>query len=95
MGNDDWIELDPPDSRCCLLHGRRFDWGQWNLVGYQCTLPFMGGPSEKPEKEIAADLDRWEPLTDERTMLVTHGPAEGILDLGILDRHAGSLDGYT
>jgi Icc-related predicted phosphoesterase len=90
MGNDDWIDLNPGDSRIQSLHCRRVDRGEFNFVGYQYTLPFMGGPNERPEEEIAEDLRRLAPLMDERTVLVTHGPASGILDLGILDVSAGS-----
>ena len=40
----------------------------------------MGGPFEKPEEEIAVDLDRVQPLMDERAVFTTHGPAEGKAD---------------
>lgn len=90
MGNDDWVELNPPEGRLQSIHGRRLDFGTYNFVGYQYSLPFMGGVFEKPEKEIEADIARLEPLMDRRTVLVTHSPAFGVLDLGVLDRHAGS-----
>jgi len=80
MGNDDWVELDPPVGRFHALHGRRVDHGAFNFVGYQCTLPFMGGINERPEAAIAAELEPLQPLMDERTVLVTHSPAAGILD---------------
>lgn len=80
MGNDDWVELDPPSGRFRSLHGRRVDHAAFNFVGYQCTLPFMGGINERPEAAIAAELAPLAPLIDERTVLVTHSPAAGILD---------------
>ena len=90
MGNDDWMDLGEAGPTVVPLNMRRVEHGSFNFVGYQHTLPFMGGPFEKTEEEIAADLDQIIELIDERTVLLTHGPAEGILDLGIADRHAGS-----
>src|SRR5262245_17851921 len=43
MGNDDWVGIEPPDERFQFLHGRRIERGGFNFVGYQFTLPFMGG----------------------------------------------------
>ena len=80
MGNDDWIDLDPAPGRVQTLHMIRRDYGGFNFVGYQYTLPFMGGVFEKPEQEIGEDLLQLERLVDDRTVLVTHGPARGILD---------------
>jgi Icc-related predicted phosphoesterase len=90
MGNDDMIELDPAAPGCHSLQGRRLEYGSCNFVGYQYSLPFMGGVFEKPEEEIAADLELLRPLMDSDTVLVTHNPAHGILDLGVLGEHAGS-----
>jgi len=90
MGNDDFVDVDPPSPSFVPLHGRRVDLGTWNLVGYHHSPPFIGGPHEKPEEEIRQDLERLAPLVDERTVLVTHSPAAGILDVGIFDVHAGS-----
>ena len=90
MGNDDLVELEPCSDHIQSLHGRRIDLGSYNFVGYQYSLPFMGGIFEKPEEEIAADLAVLESLLDDRTVLVTHNPANGILDTGVLDCSAGS-----
>lgn len=90
MGNDDWVELDSPGLEVQSIHGRRVELGSFNLVGYQFSLPFMGGVFEQPEEEIAADLASLQALMNSDTVFVTHSPAYGILDLGILDRHAGS-----
>lgn len=80
MGNDDWTDLDPPPGRVESLHMTRRDFRGFNFVGYQYTLPFMGGVYERPEKEIGQDLLALGPLVDDRTVLVTHGPAAGTLD---------------
>lgn len=80
MGNDDWVGLTPPGERIRSLHGGRVDRAGLNFVGYQCTLPFMGGVNERSEEAIASELSRLETLMDERTILVTHSPAAGVLD---------------
>jgi Icc-related predicted phosphoesterase len=80
MGNDDWIDLAPEASRIQSLHMTRRDVGGFNFVGYQCTIPFMGGVFEKAEHEIGEDLVQLERCLDERTVLVTHSPAAGVLD---------------
>jgi len=91
MGNWDRIALPerPPGVRS--LHGRRIEWQGFNLVGYQVTPPFTGGPFEKPEETIAEELDALAPLLDENTLLVTHGPARGILDVTHTGAHVGSV----
>ena len=90
MGNNDLIELDPGSDQFIAIHGRRVALAHFNLIGYRYTLPFMGGIYEKPENEIAADLDRLQAEVDTNTILVTHNPAYGVLDIGILKRRAGS-----
>ena len=90
MGNDDLVELQPQNDQFQSLHGRRVNGGAFNFVGYQYSLPWMGGVFEKTEEEIAKDLFHLEKLVDHETVLVTHNPAFGILDLGVLDNHAGS-----
>ena len=91
MGNDDWIELAAPSDDHQSVNGRRIEHGGFNFVGYQYTLPFMGGVHEKPESEIRIDLEAIEPKLDENTVLVTHGPAYGVLDRAVLDRPVGSV----
>ncbi|PYV11558.1 MAG: hypothetical protein DMG23_04040 [Acidobacteria bacterium] len=90
MGNDDFVELEPGSERIQPLHGRRVEMGPYNFVGYEYSPPFMCGVFEEPEEEIAADIARLEPLMDRQTILVTHSPAEGILDRGFFNRSAGS-----
>ena len=91
MGNDDLVELDPSSDQFVSIHGRRVELLNTNLVGYQYSLPFMGGVYEKPENEIRVDIAYLEGLVDAATVLVTHNPAYGVLDSGILDIHTGSL----
>lgn len=91
MGNEDWIELAAPSDDHHSVHGQRVEHGIFNFIGYQYTLPFMGGVHERPEDEIRVDLEAIEPELDENTVLITHGPAYGVLDRGVLDRHAGSV----
>jgi len=91
MGNDDMAAMPERSGYLIPLHGRRWEGARFNFVGYQYSLPFMGGIFEKPESEIAVDLRTLSPLVDERSVLVTHSPAFGILDTGILGLHAGSL----
>lgn len=90
MGNDDAIELDSSLSHVQSIHRRCLEVNGWRFVGYQYSLPFAGGLYEKPEESIAADLESISPLVDPNTVLVTHNPAYGILDVGMTDCHAGS-----
>jgi len=90
MGNDDLVELPPQSSRVISLHGRRWQLGAFNFVGYQYSLPFMGGVFERPEHKIAEDLEALAASVDEQTVFVTHSPAYKILDRGFFDLHAGS-----
>ncbi len=91
MGNDDMAELDPPAGTIQSVHNRRVEFNGFNVVGYQFSLPFMGGINEKPEDGIRADLEQLEALIDERTIFVTHSPAYGTMDVGfIMAQHAGS-----
>ena len=80
LGNDDLVPLEHVPVMWQSIHGRRHQCGPWNFVGYQYSPPFMGGILEKPESGIAADVVAIEPHMDSRTVLVTHCPAEGILD---------------
>ena len=91
MGNDDMVELEPHKDSIQSIHNSRVEFGGLNFVGYQYSLPFMGGIFEKSEDGIRDDLSSIDTLVDDRTVLVTHSPAYGVLDIGILDRHAGSV----
>lgn len=90
MGNDDFVDLSPASDQFTSIHGRRIEVGGFNLVGYQYSLPFVGGVYEKPEEAIREDLVQLRASVDTKTVLVTHSPAYGVLDTGILDIHAGS-----
>ncbi len=82
MGNDDGFDIAESWPGWTPLHGSRVDLGDFNFVGYQYSLPWMGGVFEKPEEEIARDLDKLASLVDRVTVLVTHSPAQGVLDPG-------------
>ena len=90
MGNDDAVELEPETNSIQSIHRVRVEIGGFNFVGYQYSLPFMGGIFEKPEDGIREDLRSLIALVDDRTVLVTHCPAYGILDVGMLGLRAGS-----
>ena len=82
MGNDDLVELNSSSNRVQSLNGRRVRTGQFAFVGYQYSLPFMGGTFEKPEAGIESDLRDLTELLDAETVVVTHSPVLGILDPG-------------
>src|SRR5688572_18797245 len=56
MGNDDLVELNPRSAHVQSVHGRRVECGGFGFVGYQYSLPFMGGVFEKPEEAIRTDV---------------------------------------
>jgi Icc-related predicted phosphoesterase len=91
MGNDDFVELEPLSGSIRSVHEARVAFGSFNVVGYQHTLPFMGGINERPEGQIEEDLHRLENLVDQDTILVTHGPAHGVMDTVTLGGNAGSI----
>ena len=91
MGNDDLVDIEPLSDSIRSVHETRIAVGAFNLVGYQYSLPFMGGTNEKPERQIAEDLRRLDDLVDQNTVLVTHGPAHGVLDTVSIGGHAGSI----
>ncbi len=90
MGNDDMIELSSDYAQIQSLHAQRIELNGYTFVGYQYSLPFMGGIFEKPEAGIRKDLEALEELFDKNTVFVTHSPAYGILDRTFLGENAGS-----
>jgi Icc-related predicted phosphoesterase len=92
MGNDDNVSLDYEDEKVRSVHGRRIELGGFGFVGYQYSPPFVGDVFVKPEREIEADLKQVEPLLDPKTVLVTHTPAFGRVDLTFGKEHVGSAD---
>ena len=81
MGNDDNVGLDYEDALITSLHDKRVEFDGYNFVGYQYTPPFAGETFVKEDSEIAADLRLLGGAVDRRTILVTHTPAHGSLDL--------------
>lgn len=90
MGNDDLVELNSGFEHVQSIHGRRVQLGRYSFVGYQYSLPFMGGTFEKPEADIDIDLLALDPLLDMNTVFVSHSPALGILDPGFGETRIGS-----
>jgi Icc-related predicted phosphoesterase len=72
------------------IHARLVRIGNFDFLGYQYSPPFMGGIYEKPEEEMSKDVRALEPLMTERTVFVTHSPAQGILDWTTFSGHVGS-----
>jgi Icc-related predicted phosphoesterase len=90
MGNDDLVELDSRSALVRPIHGRRVTCGRFGFVGYQYSLPFMGGVFEKADEDIATDLATFTSLVDAETVFVSHSPAFGIQDPGFADTRIGS-----
>jgi Icc-related predicted phosphoesterase len=90
MGNDDLVELGASSAHLRSIHGCRVTLGPFSFVGYQYSLPFMGGVFEKPDAGIEADLAALAGLVDRDTVFVSHSPALGILDPGIGESNIGS-----
>jgi Icc-related predicted phosphoesterase len=90
MGNDDNTGLEYEDEQVKALHGRQLAWENYNFVGYQFTLRFVGSVFVKPEREIEKDLQLVEPLLNSKSVFVTHTPAYGTLDSTFAGEHVGS-----
>jgi len=94
MGNDDGLLGEGnewTDEKDLLnVNQRRIEFGNYNIVGYQYTTPFTGGTFEKTENEQVEDFRELEKLIDKNTILITHGPAWGILD-AVDGDHVGSM----
>jgi Icc-related predicted phosphoesterase len=90
MGNDDLVELNSSSNQVQSVHERQVPWGRFTFVGYQYSLPFMGGTFEKPDAAIAADLAPLAGVVDADTIFVSHSPAFGILDPGFAESQIGS-----
>jgi len=95
MGNDDGLLGDgaewKSDGLVVNINMRRATYRGVPFVGYQYTNPYVGGPFEKAEREQEADLVALERLIDRDTVLITHGPPAGILDLVDDGLHVGSM----
>jgi len=93
MGNDDGILGNgaawQSEVRIVDIHMRRARHGSCSLVGYQYTNTFVGGTFEKNDEEQERDFMTLEGMIDEGTVLVTHGPALGTLDMASDGKHVG------
>lgn len=78
-----------PVQRLERYPGGRLDLGRLFAADGEDLL-VLGAVFEKSEEEIAIDLERIKPLMGGSTVLVTHSPAWGILDTGVLDDPTGS-----
>jgi Icc-related predicted phosphoesterase len=90
MGNDDLVELNSGSDRVQSIHGRQIECERFNFVGYQYSLPFIGGTFEKPDAEIQIDPAHLPASLDAATVFVSHSPAFGILDPGLGGAQIGS-----
>ena len=83
MGNDDgivggaWDE----DETFINIDMKRIEISNINIVGYQYTLPFIGGIFEKNEEEQMNDMKIINELIDKSTIFVSPGPAYGENDV--------------
>ena len=95
MGNDDGLLGDgaewASDGTMVNVNMRKATCRGVPFVGYQYTNPYVGGPFEKPECEQEADFLVLGRLLDGNTVLITHGPPAGILDLAGDGHHLGSM----
>lgn len=92
MGNDDGI-LDHNWEETELLKNpdlKKMEFGDSSFVGYQYTNPYVGGPFEKTEEQQAVDMPLLQSLIESNTILISHGPAYGVLDKAYDDQHVGS-----
>jgi Icc-related predicted phosphoesterase len=90
MGNDDLIDLPAGAPGVQSIHDRSLQCGPYSFVGYQFSLPFMGGTYEKSEEAINQDLEHLSRLINPTTVFITHSPAFGFLDPGVNSEHIGS-----
>ncbi len=95
MGNDDGLLGDGAEWKnggpVVNVNMRRSMYRGVPFVGYQYTNPYVGGPFEKTECEQEADFLALEQLLDHESVLITHGPPAGILDLVDDGQHVGSM----
>lgn len=68
-----------------ILFGSDFHGDEKAFVGYQYSNPLSGSPFEKTESEQTEDMNTLSQLIDDKTILVTHAPAFGILDWRMRD----------
>ena len=89
MGNDDRFAWE--DSKTSFnINQRKVRVKNNFFVGYQYTNPFIGGIFEKTEDEQIVDLQNLKRICEEDYILITHGPAYGILDKVSTGENVGS-----
>ena len=93
MGNDDGILDHNWEDTELLINPnlRKIEFGKINIVGYQYTNPYVGGPFEKTEELQSNDMKILKTLIDSKTIFVSHGPAYGILDRTYTNKNVGSI----
>ena len=88
MGNDDeyeWIDRENLHN----INQKSYEYGEFRFIGYQYSNPFIGGKFEKKEFEQKMDFIELEKICTDKFILISHGPAFGILD-NIDNKNAGS-----
>jgi Icc-related predicted phosphoesterase len=90
MGNDDFVPFRPKQDNIYHIHSKSLTFGNFNFIGYQYSLPFVGGIYEKSESKIGFDLKKLSHLVNKKTILISHSPAYGILDKSFSGIHCGS-----
>ena len=79
MGNDDEYEWE--NSRNVFnINQTKMDFYDYRFIGYQFTNPYVGGIFEKNEYEQELDLNQLKKTCNKKYILITHGPAFGVLD---------------
>jgi len=90
-GNHDWTALHEPDLVRSLpwryLQDETVRVGEHVIHGSPWTLPFMSWAFMLPEERLA---EKWALIPDDTTILMTHGPARGTLDLADRGARVGS-----
>lgn len=91
-GNHDWTALHEPGLMRSLswryLQDETVRIGDHVVHGSPWTTPFMNWAFMLPEEQVA---EKWALIPDDTTILMTHGPPRGTLDLTERGAHAGSV----
>jgi Icc-related predicted phosphoesterase len=96
IGNDDHISSEDwdrilDDYRILNLNLRTHTWGKLKVTGFQYVLPTPWNTNnELSEDKLAKKLEGITDQIDRKTILITHGPAKGILDRVVNGLRAGS-----
>ncbi len=90
MGNDDRAEW-MSQGNLVNIDQKQVRIGAHQFVGYQYTNPFIGGIFDRTEELQERDLAALKPAVMPNSVLITHGPPRGILDLTRSQKHVGSV----